>query len=476
MYNLSKKNRRKKDGFILKIFEAIVYISIVHFSYILTFKFELFAPYDERNIKAYESHMHIILFFTVVILFLNKVFRTIKKSKIENIIIMLISSLMIAIVATVVAFLFRNFALPRSAILQTFFMQWLFFSIFKILFLKFIRKKRGVKDILVLTNFKKYENIAIKILSDDENLDRIKYVVDPINKKYINYIKKSHKILIASDLDIEIKNKIISKCISMNKSIYIVPETFEIAIYNSNAVQFSDYLAFRIDTLELSLEKRVLKRVMDIVLSLIGIILASPIMILTSIAIFITDGCPVFFTQKRATINNKIFNLLKFRTMVKDAEKDTGAIWAKPNDERITKTGRFLRRYWIDELPQLFNVLIGHMSMVGPRPERPVFVKTFSEKVKHFEYRMAVKAGVTGLAQVQGKYSTTPENKIKFDLMYIRKSSIAFDIRIMFDTLKKIFVGSLKRGLNEEKTMEELAINHNFEIKKSSNVIEFIYK
>lgn len=184
----------------------------------------------------------------------------------------------------------------------------------------------------------------------------------------------------------------------------------------------------------------------------------------------------LFFQQDRATINNKTFKLVKFRSMVKDAEKDTGAIWATENDPRVTPIGRFLRRFWIDELPQLFNVLKGDMSMVGPRPERPIFIEEFAETIPDFHYRMTVKAGVTGLAQVLGKYSTSPENKIKFDLMYIRKSSFMYDVKIIAETVKKILMGTLRRGENKDLEFSELISLFNIEVVREDNVFIFEYK
>ena len=172
-------------------------------------------------------------------------------------------------------------------------------------------------------------------------------------------------------------------------------------------------------------------------------------MLATLIAIRLYDGGPVVFSQERITRWKKPFNLYKFRTMVVDAEKLTGPVLATEKDCRITPLGSLLRATRIDELPQLFNVLSGDMSLVGPRPERQYFIDQFSMDLPYFEYRLSVKAGITGLAQVLGKYTTTPMNKLKFDLMYIRDYSFLLDIKIILQTIRIIFVKESSQGISQ---------------------------
>ena len=152
----------------------------------------------------------------------------------------------------------------------------------------------------------------------------------------------------------------------------------------------------------------------------------------------------------------KIFNLYKFRTMVENAERHTGPVLATEKDIRITPLGRVLRASRIDELPQLFNVLKGDMSIVGPRPERPFFVKQFNEEIDGFKYRVVVKAGITGLAQILGNYSTNPKTKAKYDLLYIKNYSLLSDIKIIFNTIKIIFLKSSSKGVVKEKELDEM--------------------
>ncbi len=175
-----------------------------------------------------------------------------------------------------------------------------------------------------------------------------------------------------------------------------------------------------------------LKRAFDIVLSSFGLILSSPLWLIISLAIILEDGFPVFYSQKRVGKNGKIFKVLKFRSMIKDAEKYTGAVWASENDPRVTKVGRILRATAMDELPQLLNILKGDMSFVGPRPERPELVEKFVKEFPDFKKRFAVKPGLTGLAQVYGQYDTPPQHKLKYDLLYIKKQSFWLDLKLIF--------------------------------------------
>ena len=190
---------------------------------------------------------------------------------------------------------------------------------------------------------------------------------------------------------------------------------------------------------------------MDIVISLAGIILSSPIILITAIAIKIYDGGSVFFRQSRCTIDNKVYQIIKFRSMITDAEKDGVARLATENDDRITPIGHFIRKTRIDEIPQFFNVLKGDMSIVGPRPERPEIIAEYCEQFPEFMYRTKVKAGLTGYAQVFGKYNTTSYDKLKWDLMYIEKFSIWLDLKLIIMTIKIVFMKESTEGLEEGK-------------------------
>ncbi len=184
-----------------------------------------------------------------------------------------------------------------------------------------------------------------------------------------------------------------------------------------------------------------MKRLFDIFFSLLGLILSLPLWIIIPMMIKLEDRGPVFYTQERVGKNGRIFRVIKFRSMVPNAERETGAVWASKDDPRVTKVGRILRATAMDELPQLLNILKGDMSFVGPRPERPELYKKFEKELPDFWRRTEVTPGLTGVAQVFGVYDTPPRNKLRYDLFYIKKRSFLLDIKLILLSFLITFTG-----------------------------------
>jgi exopolysaccharide biosynthesis polyprenyl glycosylphosphotransferase len=209
---------------------------------------------------------------------------------------------------------------------------------------------------------------------------------------------------------------------------------------------------------ELNSRQLFFKRLLDIIAAIILLTLFSPIIILLFIAIPLLSKGPALYKQERLGKNKQQFQILKFRSMIHNAEKTSGPVLATDKDQRITGIGRFIRATRLDELPQLFNVLIGHMSLVGPRPERLFFVRQFEETIPHYRYRMSIKPGVTGLAQVMGKYSTSVEDKLRFDMMYLHSYSFMLDLKILFRTIKVVLQREQASGVrNDGKVKDNFA-------------------
>lgn len=229
-----------------------------------------------------------------------------------------------------------------------------------------------------------------------------------------------------------------------NLSIKIIPDLYEIISGQARTSQLYGFPLIDImPQLMLEWEKKI-KRLMDIVISFILIIITSPVLIATSLAIKFESKGPVFYKQERSGLNGSVFKIIKFRSMVQDAEKKTGPIWSQKNDPRITKVGAFIRRVRIDELPQMINVLKGDMSLVGPRPERPFFVEKLSEEIPLYKRRLKVRPGVTGWAQVKHKYDENVEDvktKLRYDLFYIENMSLRNDLKILFRTIFVVLFG-----------------------------------
>lgn len=249
------------------------------------------------------------------------------------------------------------------------------------------------------------------------------------------------------------RNIITKYCLLNDITVQLIPRVGDLIITGAKRSHMFHLLMLKVERFNPSLEFIVVKRLMDIVLSLIAIVLFSPFMIITAIAIKVEDHGPVLYKQTRLTKDGKEFKILKFRSMRTDAEKDGVArLSTREDDDRITKVGRFIRKVRIDEMPQLFNILKGDMAIVGPRAERPEIAEQYHEELPEFALRLQVKAGLTGYAQVYGKYNTTPYDKLLMDMMYIANASIFEDIRIIFATVKILFMPDSTEGVEEGQT------------------------
>ncbi len=265
---------------------------------------------------------------------------------------------------------------------------------------------------------------------------------------------KNFDAVLINDVPSEAENKIIKICFDNNKRFYLVPKISDIILKSSENLNLFDTPLFLNKNNGISFFQRFIKRFFDILLSGIALVVLSPLLLITAIAIHMEDGGPVFFTQKRCTENMREFEILKFRSMIVDAEKDGRPHPAGEKDPRITKVGNFIRATRIDELPQLINILKGDMSIVGPRPERIEHVRKYTEEIPEFTYRHKVKGGLTGYAQVYGKYNTTALDKLKLDLIYITNYSLLLDLQIIFETVKILFQKESTEGFSEERAEE----------------------
>ncbi|MCR5600461.1 MAG: sugar transferase [Ruminococcus sp.] len=245
--------------------------------------------------------------------------------------------------------------------------------------------------------------------------------------------------VIICDTPAELRNDYLKFCFAHSKRAYIAPKISDIIIRGADDIRLFDTPLMLCRNYGLDFEQQLFKRVFDVVFSLIALIPAAPFMIISAIAVKLYDGGPVLYKQKRLTLNGREFFVYKFRSMIVDAEKDGKARLASEEDDRITPVGKILRKFRVDEFPQLLNILKGDMSVVGPRPERPELTAEYEKDMPEFGFRLKVKAGLTGYAQVTGAYDTTPYDKLKMDLMYIENYSIRLDLQIILMTLKTMF-------------------------------------
>lgn len=258
---------------------------------------------------------------------------------------------------------------------------------------------------------------------------KVEHVVHYKKKTLYQFIDEAHAVFLCEIPAVEREN-IINYCYENKKNIYYTPEIADVVESNAENYLLDDISVFNYNVKSLSLEQRFLKRTLDLVLVILMGIVSSPIWIVSAIAIKSYDHGSILFKQKRATLNGRVFEVYKFRTMKENVENRS----VTKDDDRITPPGKILRKIRMDELPQLLNILKGDMSFVGPRPEMMENVTAYTEDLPEFKYRLRVKAGLTGYAQIAGKYNTTPKDKLMMDLLYIEHYSIWKDIQLLFQT------------------------------------------
>lgn len=244
------------------------------------------------------------------------------------------------------------------------------------------------------------------------------------------------------------RNALLKYCYSISMRVYTMPKISDVLLRGADQLHLFDTPLYLTREYSLKVGQRAAKRVIDLVCCVLLLVIASPFMLITAILIKLYDGGPVLYKQIRCTRDRKEFYILKFRSMRVDAEKDGVARLAAKNDSRITPIGKFIRATRIDELPQLLNILKGEMSFIGPRPERPEIIEQYMEEMPEFAFRMKVKAGLAGYAQVYGKYNTTPYDKLKLDLTYIEQYSVWLDIKLMLLTLKILIKPESTEGVD----------------------------
>lgn len=312
----------------------------------------------------------------------------------------------------------------------------------------------GSHRILLISSDKKSAETLHKKLDNRKNRFFIKEIIysDSGLEKILDRCKEYGTIMI-DDLDQDLRNIITNYCFENGKVMFMVPKIAEIIRNGAQALHIIDTPLYVTKKYPLTIEQAIVKRAVDLILTGIATIIASPFMLVTALAIKLYDGGPALYKQKRLTKDGKEFYVYKFRSMIVDAEKNSGArLSSGENDDRITKVGKVIRAIRFDELPQLFNILKGDMSIVGPRPERPEIAEQYYEELPEFKYRLKVKAGLTGYAQVFGKYNTTPKDKLKLDLMYINNYSLYLDLKVIFYTVKILFMKESTEGIEEGKT------------------------
>jgi exopolysaccharide biosynthesis polyprenyl glycosylphosphotransferase len=356
----------------------------------------------------------------------------------------------------------REFAFPRLLIFISIIFDFIFNIFWRFILKKFKPKDFFIKHILFVGNYSKclsiYENIILEspyefnfigiITSKSEKKkdNKLKFIssYNEIDSFFNNFNGLIDTIIFDNEIE-ENREKLIFKLKNYSDiydfDIRLIPNIYEFSIGKLDLEQIAGVPFIKLNRDNIPIFFTFCKYLFDKIFSLIFIILFLPFYIIIAILIKLDSKGPIFYLQKRVGKNYKEFNIIKFRTMKQDAEKQSGPVFAKENDDRITKLGLFLRKTRLDETTQFFNVIKGDMSIIGPRPERMVFVKKFEKEILGYSNRMKIKPGITGLAQIYGKYDTDAKDKLKYDMIYFNNLGFLLEIQILFTTIRVIFTG-----------------------------------
>ena len=432
---------------------------LVHTAIYAWFWFEEYYPYLRFHGKANffrNGHVLIILIYFVLLFFFASTYGVLKIGYLKPVDV-LISEFFALLFANVISYfqisLMANWVVNVRPIAEVMLIQTVFSIVWVYVCNTCYYKAFPPRDILIIHGERPIDDILAKFQSRREKYEIAKCMnISEGLERVKEEIGKDYGAVVLWDIPVSDRNYLLKYCYSLSVRVYMMPKISDVLVKGADQLHLFDTPVYLTREYALKIEQRMAKRMIDLICSLILLVIASPFMLITAIVIKAHDGGPVFYKQIRCTIGRREFYILKFRSMKVDAEKDGVARLAAKNDSRITPVGRFIRATRIDELPQLLNILKGEMSFIGPRPERPEIIDQYMEEMPEFAFRMKVKAGLAGYAQVYGKYNTTPYDKLKLDLTYIEQYSVWLDLKLMLLTLKILIKPESTEGVDGEQT------------------------
>lgn len=417
------------------------------------------------NFDLYQGMLPVQVILTGLLFNINGLYTIERKRFAEILLSVAVSMIQMLVLMMALTFFIREFALSRGVLLWCAGMDFVLLAIWRHLLWRYVRAHQNTRGVMLIGGEEECQHVYHRMKQQPQLAMELRSVcTDLKNSDWETAAEQVDVLIICPDIRLKDKAKIVHYCNLHEKQALLIPNAYEVFCSGMTLDKIDDVPVFRPQRLRLTLEQRSLKRILDVVVALLGFLAALPFMLLTAIAIKIFDPGPVFYSQERSGRYGKPFKVYKFRTMRVDAERLSGPMLAQENDPRITRLGAFLRAVRLDELPQIWNVLVGDMSIVGPRPERPFFVEQFKQEIPEYIYRMNVKPGITGLAQVYGKYNTTAYDKLIYDLVYIQNAGIRTDLTIIIQTVRVLFQKSATEGVHDVRTKDSLK---DFDIQKN---------
>ncbi|SEI54006.1 exopolysaccharide biosynthesis polyprenyl glycosylphosphotransferase [Alkalibacterium gilvum] len=438
-------DRTKK--IVIGILDVIIYHLAFYFSFFIRYQGEI----PTINFSAYQSASVFIFISFILLNILFGIYVFYNKQIADFLYLTIIVQLLMSFVIMAMTFVGRWFAFPRTIILITFIVSTLFLFCWRIVVFKLYQDIDGSKHVMVVGNVEACQKAIYNFSHSKNKRHVINYaIIDNYYENIKKYMSNVDIIYLAGSIEESEKIRIYELAIFNNKKLFLNTSFENLVLVNPNIMSIEDESVIEASDFSISPEEDIIKRLIDFVTSLMLLVLSFPIMLVTAVLIKLTSKGPVFYKQVRITKDQKEFNILKFRTMSVTAEQESGPVLASAQDARVTPIGEYLRSLRIDELPQLINVLKGDMALVGPRPERPFFVDQFKEENPYYYLRHNIRTGITGYAQVYGKYATDFNSKLNFDLVYIKKYSFILDVKILLQTIKILFDKISSQGVDEK--------------------------
>lgn len=409
---------------------------------------------ENGQITLFKGDFHLRFLVLLVVLMgvyfnIYGLFSLVRKRYTEIILNLIVAVINIFVVAMAVTFIFRDFEYSRVVIIYTACLSFILLVAWMYIMHQWEARNLPQLKILIVAEEAEQDKIKEKMAKTYGLTDSIIYSARSVDLQNLDTVIDNivDWVVIGESLPIAQRENVLKVAKAKQKMIILVPTLYEICCRQMYLWQIDDLPTQRVSRMLLTLEQRVLKRSLDLVVAIIATVILLPVMIVTVIAVKLDSPGPALYAQVRVGRNGKLFKVHKFRSMRQDAEAKSGPVLASENDPRITRLGRFIRATRLDELPQLFDVLAGNMSIVGPRPERPFFVEQFVVEKPEYAYRHNVKPGITGLAQIAGKYNTTAYDKLVYDLIYIQNFSVMNDLILMLQTFKVLITKSSTEGI-----------------------------
>lgn len=418
----------------------------------------VFNYHTTPNFTMYYSMMPVMVVTAGILFNVNGLFSLSRKTFGELLLSLGVALFNLFIIMMAISFFIREFSYSRGVLVLTTVFQFSMISIWKYIFWRIERVSTTPKSALLIGSRDECAKVINRLSAQPQLNYKVRYICsDCENESWKDTVDNIDLVIICSDMSLKEKARIVHFFNSNGIQVLLIPDIYELFCSSVELDKIDDIPVFRPQQLKPTLEQRSLKRILDIVVSSAALVIVWPMMLLTALAIKLDSPGPILYSQVRIGRDEKEFKVYKFRSMRQDAERLSGPVLATENDPRITKLGNFMRATRIDELPQIINVLFGDMSIVGPRPERPFFVNQFKEEIPEYLYRHNVKPGITGLAQVYGKYNTTPYNKLIYDLIYIQKCNVLTDLVIILQTVKVLVTKSSTEGVGANQTKTDLS-------------------